>query len=126
MSKRLETLDRKVIYILARVGIPVKKKIFLKILKKLREKGVNLGIEIYELNNELVSPTLDEIVDKLVERGYLRVLYTLDKSDYGGLYTEVYSPTDKAKKMLEKPKFGKKDKKTIDQVIERLRRRSRG
>jgi len=118
LSKRIETLDRKIGYILARLGVPVKKPFFVKMVKRLLDKGLNVDVKIYNVEGRLVSPTIENIMERLAEKGYVKILYTLDKRGYANLYVEVYSPTEKIKKFLENPKFSKKDKKIIDDYVD--------
>ena len=120
MSRKLETIDRKVAYVLGKLGIPVKRRHLLKILYELEKQGANLGLKIEKTGSSYFSPTVDEILNKLVERGYIKLLYTIDKRFYGGMYTEVYSPTEKIERILRNPKFSKKDKMLIDKYIEEL------
>ena len=125
MARKIDLVDRKVIYLLASINSMLKKRTLFKLVYKLQEKGVKFGISFVVNKNEkfYFSEELDKRIEKLARLGYLEKILILERKFYEGSYIEAIIPKNKVFKIFSNPKFSKKDKEIIDKFVNKLKQR---
>ena len=122
LSSRLDTLDRKLLYLFYLYGRALSRRKVHQLIYDLQSRyGVNLGFRF--TGSPPFSQELDEKLESLVSRGYLKKLYLV-----GGSYTTLYKPfyaiTERGAKVVEKRDFSKADQEAIEKLVEEYKRGS--
>ncbi len=123
LTRQLTALERRVIYVLDKFkgGINIRK--LYKIFYHLQQRGGKVHLTFNM--NPIYSPELDEVLEKLEKKGFIKKLYLLT-GEYIGLYTCVVMPSEKCIKAMDKISIPSKDKDIIDSLIEELKSKRRG
>lgn len=117
-SRSLEARQKKLLYLVQVYGKPISRKGIHRLVKLLQEEhGVDLGFSFPE--SVQFSRELDDEINALTEKGYLKVLYAA-----GGRFLHLYRPfyvlTDKGKSAISKKDFSKTDAEKIEEVVSKL------
>jgi len=110
VGSKLDAVDKRIILTIYEYGKPISKLKLHRIIYELKNRGVRFPFQFY--GERPIAPELDERLEKLVNRGYLRKLYYTGPS-YLTLYTELYRLTPKGLKIAEKADIDKRDVKRI-------------
>ncbi len=119
MSSRLDTVDKKLLYLFHLYGRAISRRKAHQLVYELQAKyGVQLGFRF--TGSPPFSRELDERLESLVSRGYLKKLYLV-----GGGYTVLYKPfyaiTERGTKAVEKRDFAKTDQEAIEKLVAEYR-----
>lgn len=115
MPKGTDSSEKKILYLLYVYGKALSKRKVHELVYLLQEKyGVNMGYRFY--GNPPISKDLDDKLEQLVEKGYLRVLYVVGEN-YLTLYKPYYKLTKKGEKIASKKDIAKKDIEKIETLV---------
>ncbi|HDJ97094.1 MAG TPA: hypothetical protein ENG54_01350 [Thermofilum sp.] len=119
MPTRLDAKDKRILILLNEYGKPVsRQKLHRMIYELQKEKNVKFNFTFY--GSPPFSVKLQNKLEKMVERGYIRVLYLVGPG-FLRLYTDYYAITEKGKQIAAKKDIDKKDIKKIEEYVNEMR-----
>lgn len=122
MTYRPDAKDRKIIYVLARLGVEISEPTLQKLIYKLQQAGVKFEFNFFisESSKQVYSHELTERLERLADLGYIKRFYTVGKY-FEELYVPVYEVADKGISLLNRLGIAQKDKKIIDDIVDKFR-----
>ncbi len=119
MPTRLDAKDKRILILLNEYGKPVSRSKLHKMIFELqKEKKVKFNFTFY--GAPPFSVQLQNKLEKMVERGYIRVLYLVGPG-FLRLYTDYYAITEKGRQIASKKDIDKKDVKKIEEYVNEVK-----
>lgn len=119
MPIKLDQAEKRLLYLFYVYGKAVSRKRIHELVYKLQtEHGVALGFTF--AGQVPFSKQLDEKLEELVKKGYLKLIYSTGGS-YLSLYRPYYKLSERGAKVAAKSDFSKTDKETIEKMVNSLR-----
>ncbi len=119
MPLKLDQAEKRLLYLLYSYGKAVSRKRIHELVFKLQEEyGVQLGFKFS--GQPPISRELDEKLQALVDKGLVKVIYSVGGS-YLSLYKPYYKLTERGARLAEREEFSKTDKENIDRMVSDIR-----
>ncbi len=122
MTYRPDSKDRKILYLLGKLGVELKEPTIHRIVYSLQKKGARFDFEFTVKKEEkktVFSGELSERLIRLANNGYLKQFIIVDPA-YQSLYIYVYKISEKGAGVIGKPRVSAKDIKIIDEAVKRI------
>ena len=122
MTYRPDSKDRKIMYVLARLGVEISEPTLQKLIYRIQQAGAKFEFKflISESSGSVFSYELSERLNRLAEHGYIKRFYVMGRS-YEELYIPVYEIAEKGISLLNRLGIAQRDKRVIDGIVDKFR-----